>query len=330
MRDPGVSVADIRAAADRLRPHLTRTPLLRSWSLDQRCQGEIFLKAENLNPGGSVKLRGVLNRLLDEKAGAKGLTRPVVSYGPTNFCLSLAMAANQLGTMAHLVMPEGTSPRDLDAVRRHGGEVHPFDPQNEHKEEWAAEWAEHHGALVLAPYDDPLMMAGYGTAGLEIADEMGRLGHHFDQVLVCCASGGLAAGIGLAIHADHPGASLITVEPRGFDDMKRSLIAGSRVNNAPGGTSLCEALLAPSPSAMAFPILRHLRARGVAVSDRETLAAMRFALEELRVVLEPSGAVALAAVLYGYVQTRGKRTVVLLSGGNSPPNALGEAMTLSG
>lgn len=320
----GVCIDDIRAAAERLRPYLTQTPLLRSPLLDVRSRGSVFMKAECLQQTGSFKIRGALNFILqltqaERKAG-------VVAYSSGNHAQGVALAAKIAGIEATIVMPEDAPTVKKDRTRRLGAEIVSYDRYSESREEIAASIAEGKGAVLVPPFDHPRIISGQGTVGLEIAEGLGRLGVSADQVLVCCSGGGLAAGIGLAMDADHPGAQIVTVEPNGFDDTKRSLVAGTRVTNAPGANSLCDALLLPRPGALTFQILKDIGATGIAVSDREALGAIRFAADELKVVLEPGGAVALAAVLYGHTITRGRRTVAILSGGNVDPDVFEKAM----
>ncbi|WOI53208.1 threonine/serine dehydratase [Parvularcula sp. LCG005] len=309
-----VTIDDIHAAADRLRPHLTPTPLLRSPLLDLRCRGEVFLKAECLQQTGSFKIRGALNRVLQltEREKAAG----VVAYSSGNHAQGVALAARMAGVEATIVMPEDAPQVKRDRTRRLGAEIVTYDRLNESREEIAGRLAAEKGAVLIPPFDDPHVIAGQGTVGLEIAETTQRLGVELDQILVCCSGGGLAAGIGMAMAAEHPGARLFTVEPKGFDDVRRSLVSGGRLANPPGGTSVCDALLVSTSGQITFPLLKSLKAEGLAVSDQEAMAAIRFAAEELKVILEPGGAVALAAILYGHVATKGLRTAVVLSGGN--------------
>jgi threonine dehydratase len=319
-----VTSADIRAAADRLRPYITRTPLLQSSLLDTRCRGKVFLKAECLQQTGSFKIRGALNRLL--QLSAEERAAGVVAYSSGNHAQGVALAGKIAGVSTTIVMPEDAPAVKRERTRRYGAEIVPYNRYTESREEIAARIAEEKGAVLVPPFDDPHIIAGQGTVGLEIAEDIGRLGIQIDQVLVCCSGGGLAAGIAVALDADHPGTTVYTVEPNGFDDTKRSLTAGSRVSNPPGGQSICDALLLPRPGAITFPILQHLGVEGVSVSDREAMGAIRFGADELRVVLEPGGAVALAAVLFGTVPCKKKTTVAILSGGNVDAELLDRAL----
>ena len=290
MEFPTVSGDDIAQAAKRLEPHIQRTPLLHSPLLDKRCRGRILLKAECLQVTGSFKLRGALNRLLSltDEERQKG----VVAYSSGNHAQGVAMAASITGVQATIVMPEDAPTVKTERTRRLGAEIVTYDRLNESREDIAADLAETRGAVLVPPFDDPHIIAGQGTAGLEIREECERTDTQVDQVVVCCSGGGLASGIGLALNCGEAGRpQMITAEPNGFDDMRRSLIAGSRLSNPPGGASICDALLVPTPGALTFPILQRLNASGVTVSDREVMGAIRFAAEELRVLIEPGGAV---------------------------------------
>lgn len=321
---PIVTIVDIEAAAARLRPYINRTPLLRSNLLDMRVGGRAFLKAECVQRTGSFKIRGALNRILqlteDERAAG------VVAYSSGNHAQGVALAAQLAGVEATIVMPEDAPVVKRERTRRAGAEIVSYDRLSESREDIAAEIADSKGAVLVPPFEDPHIIAGQGTVGLEILEEADRLKIDIDQILVCCSGGGLSAGIGTVFAALSPKTKLITVEPNGYDDVKRSLVAGSRVTNVPGNTSLCDALLLPTPGAMTFSILKELGATGVSVSDREVMGAIRFATEELRVVVEPGGAVALAAILYGHLETRDMVSVATLSGGNIDLSLLEQAL----
>ncbi|MEM9234892.1 MAG: threonine/serine dehydratase [Pseudomonadota bacterium] len=314
MTDPAVTFADIEAAAERLRPYINRTPLLRSMVLDMRAAGTVFLKAECVQRTGSFKIRGALNRILQLTEGQRGAG--VVAYSSGNHAQGVALAAKLAGVSATIVMPEDAPEVKRDRTRRLGAEIVTYERLSESREDIAAGIAEERGAVLVPPFEDRHIIAGQGTVGLEILEELSRQGRTIDQVLACCSGGGLSAGIGIAMAEKSPHTKLITVEPNGFDDVKRSLNAGTRVTNAPGNESICDALLLPTPGALTFSILKGLGARGVSVSDREVMGAIRFAAEELRVVVEPGGAVALAALLYGHVESRDVSTAAILSGGN--------------
>lgn len=321
--DP-VTIDDIYAAQDRLRPYITRTPLLRSPLLDTRSRGHVLLKAECVQQTGSFKIRGALNHILslsdaERRAG-------VVAFSSGNHAQGVAMAAKIAGVAATIVMPEDAPTVKRERTRRLGAEIVPYDRHAESREEIASALAEESGTVIVPPFDHPHIIAGQGTCALELLEDTERYGMRLDQMLVCCSGGGLAAGIGIVLEALSKGTDLYTVEPNGFDDVRRSLIAGSRVTNPPGGGSICDALLLPTPGQITFSILKRLEAKGLAVSDREVMGAIRFAADELRVVLEPGGAVALAAVLYGHAAPRARTTGVILSGGNVDIEVFDRAM----
>lgn len=324
MRDSLVTIADIEAAATRLAPFINRTPLLRSTVLDMRAGGQVLIKAECVQRTGSFKIRGALNRILqlDEAEKEAG----VVAYSSGNHAQAVALAAKMVGVAATVVMPEDAPAVKRDRTRRSGAEIVSYDRYTQSREEIAQSIADELGAVIVPPFDDPHIIAGQGTVGLEILEEANRLDIDIDQVLVCCSGGGLTAGIGLAMAGQGASAQLMTVEPNGFDDVRRSLIAGKRVTNVPGNESICDALLLPTPGVITFDMLKQLQASGLSVSDREVMGAIRFAAEELRVVLEPGGAVALAAVLYGHAKCRKKNTAIVLSGGNIDIHLLDQAL----
>lgn len=324
MQDLGVGIDHLRAAAERLRPHLNRTPLLRTAVLDEHCQGQVFLKPECLQLTGSFKIRGALNRLLQLSDAEKAAG--VVAYSSGNHAQGVALAAKIAGVHATIVMPADAPAVKVARTKRSGAEVVPYDRYTESREEIGQALAAKRGCVLVPPFDDPHVIAGQGTAGLEVAADLARLGQGLDQLLVCCSGGGLAAGMGVAMAAEMPGAQLYTVEPDGFDDTQRSLMAGQPLSNPPGGGSICDALLVERPGDITLPILCGLSAKGVTVSDEEVLVAMKFAFDELRVVVEPGGAVALAAILFGHVPTKGKTTVATLSGGNVDLALFNDAM----
>jgi threonine dehydratase len=318
-----VTPKDIREAAERIAPFVARTPLLSCPRLDEKAGGQVLLKAECLQITGSFKLRGASNAILSLPEGTPG----VVAYSSGNHAQAVALAAKRAGLPAVIVMPKDAPETKKRRTEDYGAELVLYDRQTESREEIGRALAEERGLALVPPYDHPHTMAGQGTAGLEIAEDLKARGLEPDRVLICCSGGGLAAGIGLAVKDVFPAAQIVTVEPSGFDDMARSLQAGERVTNPAAGGSICDALLVPTPGEITFPLLQALGARGVAVSDEEALAAMRYAAEELRVVLEPGGAVALAAILTGRVPTDGV-TVAVLSGGNADAAMLSRALTV--
>jgi threonine dehydratase len=314
MSDGLPTAADVRAAADRLAGHAVRTPLLRSPVLDADVGATVLLKPESLQRTGSFKFRGAWNKLSQLDPAAR--TRGVVAYSSGNHAQGTAAAAARLGMSATIVMPS-----DAPAIKRAntealGARVVEYDRQRESRETIAAAIAAETGATLVPAYDDPDIVAGQGTVGLEIAEDARRLGLEPDLALVCCGGGGLVAGAGLALIDAFPAIRVVSVEPAHLDDHARSLAAGRRVANDPAARSICDALLAPEPGELTWRLNARQLAGGIAVGDDDTRAAMRYAFERLKLVLEPGGAVALAALLAGRVDCRGRLVAVVLSGGN--------------
>ena len=307
---PPVTFADVAAAADRLRGVAVETPLLESDALNALVGGRLLVKAEPLQRTGSFKFRGAYNAI--------AVLRPpaVVAYSSGNHAQGVALAARLLGIAATIVMPEDAPATKLAGTRTLGAEVMTYDRLSEDREAIGAVIAERSGAVLIRPYDEPLVMAGQGTAGLELAEQAARRGCRLDTALVCCGGGGLIAGCATALTHVVAGIAVHAVEPEGHDDTRRSLAAGHRVENAPGVRSFCDALLAPAPGELTFAVNRRLLAGGIAVSDAEVAHAMRLAFRHLKLVIEPGGAVALAAALAGKVATQGRITAVVVSGGN--------------
>jgi len=322
-----VTAADIDAAAERLRGHAVRTPLLENAVLNERAGGRVLLKAETLQHTGSFKFRGAWNRLsqLTPAQRAAG----VVAWSSGNHAQGVAYAARLLGIRAAIVMPHDAPRIKIDNTRLLGGEVIGYDRYTEVREEIGTRLASERGAVIVPAYDDPDIVAGQGTVGREIAAQAAELGLAIDQALFCCSGGGLVAGSALALKAARAATEVLSVEPAGFDDHARSLAAPGRerVRNDGGGRSICDALQAPTPGDVTYPINRALLAGGLVVSDDEVRAAMRFAFETLKLVVEPGGAVALAAVLAGKLPTAQRVTAVVLSGGNVDPTLFAAIVT---
>ncbi|NJD32148.1 MAG: threonine/serine dehydratase [Gammaproteobacteria bacterium] len=306
--------ADVRAAADRIAGHARRTPLLADTPLDAETGGRILLKLETLQHTGSFKFRGAYNRLcqldaVERRAG-------VVAFSSGNHAQGVAAAARLLGIPATIVMPSDAPRVKMRNTLALGAEVVEYDRQRESREEIAARLAAERGAVLVPSFDDPHIIAGQGTVGLEIAEQSQDLGLRPDDVIACCSGGGLVGGTALAIKGLVPSARVWSAEPAGFDDYRRSLAAGERVRNLPGGDSICDALLAPTPGELTFEINRRLLAGGVVATEDEVRRAIAYAARVLKLVVEPGGAVALAALLAGQVDARGRTVAVVLSGGN--------------
>ena len=319
-----VSFADVEAAAARLRRVVVRTPMLRHPVLDEAAGGTVLLKPEPLQRTGSFKLRGATNAslLLGEGARRAG----VVTHSSGNHGQAVAAAARMLGMPALVAMPADAPAIKREATRRWGAEIHPFDRRTTDREALAARLAAERGAALIPPFDHPHVIAGQGTVALELVEDARAAGLALDALAVCTGGGGLVAGCALAMEAMAPGAAVWAVEPEGWDDTKRSLDAGERLANDGAGSGLCDALLSRMPGALTFPINRRLLAGAAVVTEAEVLRAMRFAFEHLKLVVEPGGAVALAAVLAGRVEARGRTVGVVLSGGNVDPAVFARAL----
>lgn len=323
-RPDGLSAADIAAAAGRIAGQAVVTPLLASNVLDERVGGRVLLKAECLQRTGSFKFRGAFNRLSMIPEGER--EGGVVACSSGNHAQGVAAAAAILGMPAVIVMPKDAPAVKIARTRALGAEVVLYDRLTEDREAIARAIAADRRATFVHPYDDTGVMAGQGTVGLEAAAECRRLGIVPDLAMAPASGGGLVAGVSTALGEAFPGVAVYAVEPEGFDDHVRSLAAGERLTNERLGGSLCDALLSNSPGEKTFPVNRRTLAGAVAVSDAEALAAVAFAFRELKLVLEPGGAVALAALLTGRIDGRGKTSVVVLSGGNVDEAVLARAL----
>ncbi len=317
------SVADVEAAAERIRPYAVETPLLRSEALDRATGARVFVKAEALQRTGSFKFRGAFNLLSAHVDQAR--EAGVVAYSSGNYAQGIAEAARLLRIRATIVMPADAPAAKLEGVASRGAAIVRYDRARESREAIAEDLAHRTGALLARPYDDPHVIAGQGTTGLEVARQLETHGARADDVVCCVGGGGLIAGIAVAMEALSPHTRLWAAEPAGFDDTRRSLSAGTRRRNAAMTGSLCDAIVTPEPGALTFAINGPRLAGGLVVTDGEAIAAMGFALRRLKIALEPGGAVALAAVLLGRIDVRDKTVVVIASGGNADPALLARA-----
>lgn len=316
--------AAVKAAAARLEGVVRQTPLLESETLNQLSGARLLIKAEPLQHTGSFKFRGAYNAISQIAAPA------VVAYSSGNHAQGVAAAARRLGKAATIVMPADAPAIKIASTRAHGAEIRLYDRERESRETIGAEIAARTGAALIRPYDDPRIIAGQGTAGLEIAAQAEALGARLDAAIVPCGGGGLIAGCSLALVELCRGIRIFAAEPDAFDDTRRSLAAGERVANPPGGHSICDALLVPTPGELTFAINRRLLAGAVAVPDDEVRRAMAVAFEQLKLVVEPGGAIALAAVLSGRFDARGLTVAVMLSGGNVDRERYAEALKSTG
>jgi len=309
--------ADVDAAARRLEGVALHTPLVTSPTLDALTGARVFLKAETLQHTGSFKFRGAYNKLasIAPERRAAG----VVAFSSGNHAQGVAAAAKLLGIHAVIVMPRDAPQFKRERTAALGAEVVLYDRAREDREAIARDIAARRGAELVPPYDDALVIAGQGTTGREIVEDLAALGLAPDVVVVSASGGGLTAGIALAVKARVSSARIYTAEPQGFDDHARSFRSGRRETNAALTGTICDALMARMPGEITFAINRALVGEGLAASDEEVGAAVAFAFRELKLVVEPGGAVALAALLAGKLDVRGKVAVAVLSGGNVDP-----------
>jgi len=311
--------SDVLDAQERIRPFAVRTPLLEHPALNERAGGRVLLKAENLQRVGAFKFRGAYNAVSRvDKATYPG---GVVACSSGNHAQGVAHAAALCGCRAVIVMPRDAPALKVERTKGFGAEVILYDRETEDRYAIADDLAAKTQARMVPPFDDEFVIAGQGTAGLEIAEQSQAMGVTPDAVLVCTGGGGLLSGIALGLSGALPGTAVHPVEPAGFDDYARSLAAGERLENARKGGSICDALLPEMPGQKTFAIAQRLCGPGVVVSDEEAAAAVRFAFFELKLVVEPGGAVALAALLSGAFDGAGRTVVATLSGGNVDPAA---------
>jgi len=309
-----VEFKDIEAAAKRLAPVVVETPLLRSPALDEAAGGTVIIKPENLQVTGSFKFRGAYNML--SQLSADEAKHGVVAFSSGNHAQAVAASGTMLGIDTTIVMPEDAPAIKIENTRRLGGKTVLYDRYTEDREAIARGIAAETGSVVVPAFDHERIIAGQGTVGLELIHQCGEIGVTPDQVLVSCSGGGLISGTALAIKTMSPDTSVYPVEPEGFDDTARSLDSGERETNDPDARSICDALQTERPGKLTFAINRELLSAGLVVTDDEVKEAMRFAFRHLKLVIEPGGAVALAAILSGKIDTRDKVTAIVLSGGN--------------
>lgn len=317
--------ADVEDAAARLKGLAVETPLLRAAALDAAAGARMFVKAEALQRTGSFKFRGAYNRL--SRLSAAERERGVVAFSSGNHAQGVAQAAGLVGCPALIVMPADAPAIKVEGTRTLGAEIVFYDRYTESREAIAARISAERGAVLVPAFEDPFVIAGQGTVGLEAARQLAAAGETADALYCCVSGGGLIAGVGLAFGALSPQTAIWSVEPEGFDDHARSLAAGRRVANAPGGRSLCDALLAPEPGELTWSLNGGRLAGGAVVTDAQALQAVAFAFRHLKLVLEPGGAAALAAVLARPDAIAGKTVVVVASGGNVDPQTFVQAMS---
>ena len=318
-------IAQICAAAARAKGHVRQTPLLSAPALDDIAGRRVFAKAEVLQLTGSFKFRGAWSALsnLPPAERAKG----VLAFSSGNHAQGVAYAAALHRVQATIIMPADAPQAKIDNTRFYGAEVILYDRKGgEDRNAIGARLQEERGLPLIKPFDNVDVIAGQGTCGLEIAQQAREAGIERAEVLACCGGGGLSAGIALALEADAPQMRLRTVEPEGFDDTARSLAAGEICRNTGPEAGLCDAIVTPAPGQLTFPILNRLAGAGIVVSDDEVRAAMRAAYAHLKLVVEPGGAVALAAALYHGAELEGDTAIVTLSGGNVDPDLFADIL----
>ena len=309
-----VSSADIDAAARVLAPFAVRTPLLSPPVLGERVGTRVFLKPEMLQRTGSFKFRGAFNKLSSIPPAARG--GGVVAFSSGNHAQGVAAAAQILNMQATIVMPADAPLSKRERTKAYGAEVVLYDRDREDREAIANDIASKRGATLVRPYDDPFVIAGQGTVGREIAEDMAALGLTPDIVVAPVSGGGLIAGVATAVKARYPQAMVMSAEPEGFDDHARSLRSGKREPHRAEGRTICDALMASIPGEITFAINSRLLTQGLVASDAEVTVAVGFAFRELKLVVEPGGAVGLAALLAGRIDVGGRNVVIVLSGGN--------------
>ncbi len=323
------SIAMIEAAAERLNGHARVTPLLHSSFLDDIAGRRVFVKAEALQHTGSFKYRGAYSAIsaLDDAARAKG----ILAYSSGNHAQGIALAARQMGAPAVVVMPADAPQLKLDNTRALGAEVVTYDrAAGENREAIGETLAQDGGLTLIRPYDEPQVIAGQGTTGLEIAKQADAHGIPEAEILVCCGGGGLTSGISLAMEARKPGFTVRPVEPVGFDDVARSLRSGGIERNNSLSGSICDAILTQCPGQITFPILKRLAGAGMVVPDEDCLRTMALAFTRLKLVLEPGGAIALAAALFHNDDIDSDTIIAVASGGNVDAQLFQSALTRYG
>ena len=307
----------IRAAAKRLEGHVRTTPILTSPFLDEIAGRRVLVKAENLQHTGSFKFRGGWSAVSALDNGA--LKNGVIAYSSGNHAQGIALAGKAHGAPVVIVMPANAPQIKIDNTRALGAEVVLYDRATEDRDEIGTTIASARGMTLVKPFDDPQVIAGQGTTGLEIARQAAALGVTEAEVIVCCGGGGLTSGIALALASEAPAMRVRPAEPEGFDDATRSLKAGKILRNAALDGSICDAIVTAQPGDLTFPIMQAHCGAGIVVTEQECLTTMGLAFERLKVVLEPGGAVSLAAALFHSDEIKGDAVIAVTTGGNVDP-----------
>ena len=314
----------IRAAARRQEGHVRRTPLLNSTFVDEIAGRRVWVKAEALQHTGSFKFRGGWSAISALSLEAK--KAGVIAFSSGNHAQGVALAAQMHGTSAVIVMPSNAPKLKVENTRSLGAEVILYDRDTEDRQEIGQRLSDARGLTLIKPYDEPEVIAGQGTCGLEIAEQVSEVGITAADVLVCCGGGGLTSGIALALEADAPEMRVRPVEPVDFDDVTRSLAKGIPQTNSRLGGSICDAIITPTPGLLTFPIMKRLCGAGIVMSDEDCLRAMSVAFTRFKIVLEPGGAIALAAALYHGDKLSGKDVICIASGGNVDADMVSQAL----
>ncbi len=315
-----IEFKDISKAADLINPYIVRTPLLENSLLNKRLDGRVLFKAECLQRTGSFKIRGASNKMLG--LDAERLKQGVVAYSSGNHAQGVAAAARTLKVSSTIVIPEDAPALKIANTREYGANIVLYDRYTQSREAIAAEIAEREGRVIIPPYDDEAVIAGQGTIGLEIIEQLAERSLEADALFCPCGGGGLVSGVATAIKSKLPKVEVYAVEPKDFDDTRRSLESGDRVENNPEARSICDAIVTPMPGEITFEINRRLLSGGIAVDDQSVKKAMITAFTDLKLAVEPGAAVGLAALLTGAFPVKGQTVVVILSGGNIELEAL--------
>ena len=323
-RVDAMNIDMIRAAALRLEGHARRTPLLNSPFLDEIAGRRVWVKPECLQHTGSFKFRGAWSAIsaMDADTRAKG----VIAFSSGNHAQGIAMAARTHGTSAVIIMPADSPVSKIENTKAYGAEVILYDRETEDRDGIGARISEERGLTLIKPFDEPQVIAGQGTCGLEIAQQAAEHGIKTADVIVCCGGGGLTSGIALALEADAPGLRVRPAEPQGFDDVARSLRSGAIERNNQTSGNICDAIITPQPGNLTFPHMARLCGPGLVVNETQALQAMAHAFNRIKLVAEPGGAVALAAALFCKDDIKGDDVIVTISGGNVDPSMFARAL----
>ena len=312
MVNSNVTYNSILEASKRLEGKIVKTPILQSKYINEKLESNIFLKAENLQTIGAFKFRGAMNSILQLPSDIK----KVVAWSSGNHAQAVAAASKITGRQATIIMPEDSPKAKLNGTAFWGATIIKYDRNKENREEIGKKIAKDINAKIIPPFDDEKVIIGQGTAGIECIEQLNEINVTPDIVLCCCGGGGLIAGISTAIKEKFKNAKIYSVEPENFDDTKKSLKQNSIIPNSMKHNSICDALLADKPGKITFEINKLNLTSGLSVSDKEALIAMNTAFKYLKIVLEPGGAVALAAAIFGKIDIKNKNVLVIASGGN--------------